>query len=73
MHEKFAIPKEVLAGPDALSEFGYMGGIEKFIEPFQLKKKGLTKSYEDWLKDRDWKEVLETIKSPNRPKLRSQE
>ncbi|TVY51373.1 hypothetical protein LCER1_G007747, partial [Lachnellula cervina] len=63
MHEKLGVPKEVLAAPNAISEFGYMGGVEKFIEPPQLKKKGLTKSYEDWLKERNWKEVLESIKA----------
>ncbi|TVY34222.1 NmrA-like family domain-containing protein [Lachnellula occidentalis] len=73
MHEEFGFPKEVLAAPDAISEFGYMSGIEKFIEPYQLKKKGLTKSYEDWLKERDWKEVLESIKSSAMPSFKSME
>ncbi|TVY12896.1 NmrA-like family domain-containing protein 1 [Lachnellula arida] len=63
LHEKLGFPTEVLAAPGAISEFGYMGGVEKFIEPPQLKKKGLTKSYEDWLEERNWKEVLESIKS----------
>lgn len=73
MHEKFGIPKEVLAAPDAINEFGYMGGVDTFIEPGQLKKKGLTKSYENWLEDRNWKEVLESIKSSAGPALRNME
>jgi hypothetical protein len=42
--------------------FGYMGGIEGFIEPFQLKKKVPTKSFEEWQKGQDWEEVLDGVK-----------
>ncbi|TVY31890.1 NmrA-like family domain-containing protein [Lachnellula subtilissima] len=73
LHEKFGIPKEVLAAPETMSEFGYMSGVEKFIEPPQLKKRGLTKSYEDWLKGRNWKEVLESIKSSAMPSFKAVE
>ena len=63
MQQQFGISKEVLDAPGFISEYGYMGGVENFIEPSQLKKKVQTKSYEDWLKGRDWKEVLEALKS----------
>ena len=46
---------------DAVSfsvEFGFTAGMEGSIEPSQLKKKVHLKSYEDWLKERDWKTLL---------------
>lgn len=59
MHERFGIPVEVLDGPAFISEFGYMGGVERVIEPPQLKAKVRTRPFEEWLRSRDWKEVLE--------------
>jgi hypothetical protein len=59
MHELSGIPIELLDGPAFVSEFGYMGGIEGAIEPAQLKAKVRTRSFEEWLRSRDWKEVLD--------------
>jgi len=59
MHEQFGIPIEVLDGPAFISEFGYMGGVEGAIEPGQLKTDVRTTSFEDWLRSRDWKKVLD--------------
>ncbi|CZR62639.1 uncharacterized protein PAC_12536 [Phialocephala subalpina] len=53
MHQKFGISKEILEAPGFINEYGYMGGVDGFIEPFQLKKHVPTKSYEDWLKEQD--------------------
>jgi len=58
MHQKFGVPMELLDSPGFIAEYGYTGGIEGVIEPPQLKHKVTTKSFEDWLKERDWAEVL---------------
>ncbi len=68
MHLKFGVPKEVLDAPAYFAEYGFMGGVEDFIEPGQLKKEVKTKSIETWLNQRDWNEVLEA-----KPVLRSME
>jgi len=57
-HKQFGIPMEMLAGPAFITEFGYMGGVEGFIEPGQLKTKVQTKSYGEWLAGRNWEEIL---------------
>lgn len=72
MHKQFGVPTDLLEGPEALKEYGYMGGLDGYIEPFQLKKRIQTKSFEDWLKERDWKEALEAINSA-KPTMRSME
>lgn len=54
MHQQLGISKEVLEAPLFINEYGYMGGVDGFIEPFQLKKQVKTKSFEDWLKEQDW-------------------
>jgi hypothetical protein len=59
MHRQFGIPVEVLDGPAFISEFGYMGGVEGAIEPRQLKMDVRTTPFEDWLKNRDWRKVLD--------------
>lgn len=61
MHQKFGVSKEVLDAPNFINEYGYMGGVDDFIEPSELKKKVATKSFEDWLSERDWKSVLESL------------
>lgn len=58
VHEKMGVPYELLDGPDYATEFGYTAGIDNIIEPHQLKSKVQTKSFEDWLKERDWDKVL---------------
>lgn len=62
MHEQFGIPWEVLETALFLPEYGYMGGIDRFIEPSQLKKPVETKAYTDWLREQDWDVVLEETK-----------
>ncbi|MCJ1332598.1 hypothetical protein MMC10_009291 [Thelotrema lepadinum] len=58
MHEKFGLPYELLDAPAYLSEFGYTAGIDGILEPHQLAKKVHTQSFEDWLKERNWGELL---------------
>lgn len=58
MVEVLGIPIEVLDGVGFIEEFGYMGG-EKVTEPDALSTKVNTKSFEEWMMERDWKEVLE--------------
>ncbi|KAL4985521.1 hypothetical protein BDW68DRAFT_179643 [Aspergillus falconensis] len=55
--ERFGVPMEVLDAPLGIEEFGYMGGVEGFIEPGDLKNKMVTRSFEGWLKTRDWREL----------------
>lgn len=59
MHQKFGVPMEVLRILPALNEFGYVGSM-KIMEPGELTTKVQTKSYEEWMKERDWKAILET-------------
>jgi len=59
MDAQFGIPVEVLDGPGFIDEFGYMGGVESPIEPAQLKRRPRTKPFDEWLKERDWKEILD--------------
>lgn len=56
------VPCEVVNGFEALAEFGYMSEM-KYIEPSQLKKKTEAKSFESWLKEQKWGEILETIQA----------
>lgn len=58
MHEMLNIPMEILDGVGFIEEFGYTGGV-KLAEPNELSKKVVTKSFEEWMMERDWKEVLE--------------
>jgi hypothetical protein len=62
MHGQFGIPWEVLEAALFLPEYGYMAGIDGFIEPSQLKKAVETKSYSEWLKEQDWDFILEESK-----------
>lgn len=64
LEEKMGRPREVLDGIDAFFEYGYMGGIEGWIEPSQLKKQVHTKSFEEFLNGKDWEEELEALKTP---------
>lgn len=58
IHQILKIPMEVLDGVGFIDEFGYTGGV-KMVEPGDLNQKVETKSYEDWMMERDWKDVLE--------------
>lgn len=42
-----------------IGEFGYAGGIENVIHPSQLKTPVQTESFEEWLRKRNWEEVLQ--------------
>ncbi|KAI0965626.1 hypothetical protein F4678DRAFT_327764 [Xylaria arbuscula] len=57
-HKLTGVPYEVLWGPVFIEEFGYMAGIDGFIEPSRLQKKLTTPSYEEWLKTRDLDQLL---------------
>ncbi|KAI1273129.1 hypothetical protein F5Y07DRAFT_411926 [Xylaria sp. FL0933] len=57
-HKLTGVPYEVLWGPAFIEEFGYMGGVDGFIEPSQLRNKPTTPSYEEWLKTRDMDKLL---------------
>lgn len=58
MHEKTAIPVEVLSGPAFVDEFGYCAGLENVVEPAQLKSRVQGKSFEEWLKGQNVAEIL---------------
>jgi NAD(P)-dependent dehydrogenase (short-subunit alcohol dehydrogenase family) len=49
MIKEYGIPVEVLDAPAFVGEFGFMGGIEGWIEPGQLKTKVETKGFGEWL------------------------
>ena len=59
MHRQFGIPIEVLDGAGYINEFGYTGGIVGISEPGELRGKVKTKSFEERLRERDWKKILE--------------
>jgi NAD(P)-dependent dehydrogenase (short-subunit alcohol dehydrogenase family) len=52
IHELTGISMEVLDGPAFVSEFGFMGGIDSYIEPNQLKNRIVTTSYEEFLRSK---------------------
>lgn len=60
MHKQFGIPMELLDSPGFIAEFGYLSCVDGHIEPPQLKRELVTKSFEKWLEERDWKEILES-------------
>lgn len=53
MNKEYGIPIEVLDAPGFVSEFGFMGGVEGWIEPGKLKKKVETKTFGEWLKEKN--------------------
>jgi hypothetical protein len=58
MHQNFGMPMELLEASSFIVEFGYTGSM-KMTEPGELTTKVQTKSYEEWMKGRDWKAILE--------------
>ncbi|KAH8888462.1 NAD(P)-binding protein [Thozetella sp. PMI_491] len=52
------VDMEILEMIDFVAEYGYSGGVDGMIEPSQLKNKPTTKSWQQWLKERDVKELL---------------
>ena len=69
MSEVLGIPMEVLDGVGFIEEFGYTGS-DVLTQPDALSVKVETKSFEEWMMERDWKEVLEAgaqmMKSANK-------
>ncbi|OJJ65884.1 hypothetical protein ASPBRDRAFT_49429 [Aspergillus brasiliensis CBS 101740] len=59
MHAEFNIPWEVLQAPLWIDEAGYMGGIDEWIDPADLKVRPRTKTFGEWLAGRDWEGVLD--------------
>lgn len=57
MHIKSGLPWEVLEAAWFIPEYGYMGGVNGFIEPSQLKVPPKLRSYQDWVKEQDWESV----------------
>lgn len=58
MSQKMGIPLEILDGPGFIGEFGFMGGVENYIEPHQLQTKVATPSYAEFLRARELGELL---------------
>ena len=63
MQEYSGLPREILDGPACIDEFGYMPGIDKYIEPHQLKKPFERESFESYL-GRQSLETLLNMKFP---------
>lgn len=55
MNKEFGIPIEVLDAPGFIEEFGFMGGVEGWIEPGELKRKVETRGFGEWLREKDVK------------------
>ncbi|OKL61201.1 hypothetical protein UA08_03151 [Talaromyces atroroseus] len=54
MHEQSGVPWEVLEAALYLPEYGYMAGVDGYIEPPQLKVPVQVRSFEDYLKEQKW-------------------
>ncbi|KAK0392630.1 hypothetical protein NLU13_2125 [Sarocladium strictum] len=50
MRKRTGLSSEVLGGPGFIGQFGYMGGVEGWIGPDQLRNRPETKSYEQFLR-----------------------
>ncbi|KAL2827777.1 hypothetical protein BDW59DRAFT_179040 [Aspergillus cavernicola] len=59
LNSELGIPWEVLEAPRFIEEVGYMGGIEGWVGPRGLREEVKTRSFEGWLRERDWKGDLE--------------
>jgi hypothetical protein len=62
IHETLNLPMEILDGIGFIDEFGYTGG-EKLTEPDGLSMTVKTRSFEDWMMERDWKALLEAARA----------
>ena len=49
MHKQTGLPLELLESPAFMGEFGYMYGVERVIEPADLRQTVQTRSFEEWL------------------------
>jgi len=58
MHEKLGVPEEILDGPEFIEKYGYASCVEGIIEPRELSREVKTKSFEQWLSERDSEENL---------------
>ncbi|RDW85149.1 hypothetical protein BP6252_02739 [Coleophoma cylindrospora] len=58
MHEQLKIPMELLEAMAFIEEYGYAGDMG-LVEPDGLSTKVQTKPFEEWLKEKDWTEILE--------------
>lgn len=54
----YGIPEEILAAPQLISKYGYMGGMGGYIEPRDLKQKISTRTYADWVAE-NWQNLLD--------------
>lgn len=54
MHERLKLPMEILEGVGFVNEFGYVGGDTDVVEPNGLRTKVQTKSFEEWMAEKDW-------------------
>ena len=52
MHDATGLPLELLESPAFIGDFGYMYGVERVIEPADLRQKVQTRSLEEWLRGR---------------------
>lgn len=59
MVDTFGLPREVLAGPVLVDKYGYMHGVEGFIEPSELKVRLKTTPYKKWLAE-NWRALLQS-------------
>ena len=59
MHRMTGIPYEVLDGAGFIGEFDFMAGVSGYIEPLQLKTPIRVQRYEEGLKERDMKDLVQ--------------
>ena len=58
MRKQLSVPLELLDGIDYLRDHGYVSKLHLVVEPQDLKNPPSTKSYEQWLKERNLDELL---------------
>lgn len=63
MNKEFGIPIEVLDAPGFIAELGFMGGVDGRIEPGELKRNVETRGFEEWLTEKDVKELEQSAKN----------
>jgi hypothetical protein len=56
MNKEFGILTEVL------DTSGFMGGVEGWIEPGELKRKAETRGFGEWLREKDVEELAQSAK-----------
>lgn len=57
IHERFGVPLELLEALEFIEEFGYSGNMQ-LVEPNGLSTEVKTKSFEEWMMEKDWSELL---------------